>query len=116
MIHITSTSFDIDGYLDITPLPTQGMSYSRRVARAATLDGGVAISDRGYSDGDRTLNIRYKPVSREHDERARRLLSLHPTVTVSMPGGVFQAAPQSLDITPSENTFTLLIIRNMSEG
>jgi len=116
MISITSRNFDPLGYLDIDPLPGSSEdNYSRRVTRTATLDGGVAISDRGYSDGDRTLTYRYRPVSRDHDNRAKRLLRLHPTVQVSTPDGVYLAAPQSFDSTPDGNTFALLVIQKLSE-
>jgi hypothetical protein len=33
-------------------------SFAPRVRRAATLDGGAVIDHRGYSDGDRTIEIR----------------------------------------------------------
>jgi hypothetical protein len=116
MISITSTAFDPLGYIAIDPLPGSSEdSYSRRVTRTATLDGGVAISDRGYSDGDRTLVYRYKSVSTDHDARAKRILRLHPTVQVSTPDGVYLAAPESFDARSDENTISLLVIRKLSE-
>lgn len=116
MISITSTSFDALGYLEIDPKDNaQAATFSRRVSRAATLDGGVVISDRGFSDGDRTLAYSYKPVSKEHDSRAERLVRLHPTVNVSTPDGVFLAVPQSFSRSSTENTITLLAIRKVSE-
>jgi len=84
VIHIAARTFDLLGYLDIAPLPGETTdTYGRRVSRVATLDGGVAVSDRGYSHGDRTLVYRWRPVSEEENARAKRLVSLHPTVTVS---------------------------------
>lgn len=116
MIHITATTFDIDGYVDFEPLPAQQSdTFERRVSRVATLDGGAAVSDRGYSDSDRTLTYTYRPVSKEHDERARRIVRLHPTVTVSAPEGVFRAVPQSFENGKAENTFTLLVIERLDE-
>lgn len=117
MISIASTAFDLLGHLQISPLASSQVdTFSRRVTRVATLDGGVAISDRGYSDGDRTLVYTYRPVSADHDARARRIVSLHPTVTVSTPDGVFLAAPESFDVSPSQNTLTLLVIEKLSEN
>jgi len=116
MIHITSKSYDILGHISFHPsLGNAPATFSRRVTRAATLDGGVAISDRGYSEGDATLVYRYKPVSREHDERAYRLLKLHPRVRVSNPDGLFEAVIESFEPSPSENTITLLVIEKLSE-
>lgn len=116
MIHITATTFDVEGYVDFEPLPSQQAdTFQRRVSRVSTLDGGVAISDRGYSDGDRTLTYAYRPISKEHDDRARRIIRLHPTVTVSTPEGLFMAAPQNFEQGRSENVFTLLVIERLDE-
>lgn len=116
MISIASTAFDLQGTISFNQLPSDAKpSLSRRVSRAATLDQGVSVSDRGYSDGDRTFTYFYKPISKEHDDRARRIIKLHPTVTVSTEEGVFLAAPESFSPSPEQNTFTLLVIRKISE-
>jgi len=116
MINITATTFDVEGYIDFEPLPSQQSdTFQRRVSRVSTLDGGVAVSDRGYSDGDRTLVYAYRPISKGHDARAQRLIKLHPTVTVSTPDGVFKAVPQNFEQGPAENVFTLLVIERLDE-
>lgn len=116
MISVSAVSFDLLGHLIIDEMSTDYPErVSRRAARAKTLDGGVAISDRGYSDGDRTLTYSYRPLSKTHDDRAERLVRLHPTVNVATPDGVFLAVPQSFGRSASQNTFTLLIIRKLSE-
>jgi hypothetical protein len=115
MISICASTFDLSGHIQFTPVGSSSDGeYVRRVSRAATLDTGVSISDRGYSEGDKTLTYSFKPVSKEHDARAKRLVRLHPTVTVSNGDGVFEAVPQSFLPTTEENTFTLLVIRKLS--
>lgn len=116
MVSICSVLFDTLGHVQFTPLPgnAEGL-YSRRVAKAATLDGGVAITDKGFAEGDRTLVYRYKPISREHNERALRIVKLHSLVTVANRDGVFSAAPQSFDPGDTENTLTLFVIEKLSE-
>jgi len=114
VIHIASTTFDLLGHVSIDPLPG-AQSYRRRAARAATLDGGAVVSDRGYSDGDLTRQYRWRVVSRAHTERVRRIVKLHPTVTLSSAEGCFLAVPESMDEGPDENTLTLLVIRTLSE-
>lgn len=116
MISITSQEFDPQGYLQISPLPdNEPGALTRRVSRVATLDGGVAINDRGFSHGDRTLTYRYKPVSEEHDARARRLLQLHSRVNVSNEEGVFECVPDQFEPSPDENTLTLIVVRKLTE-
>jgi hypothetical protein len=85
------------------------------VSRVGTLDGGVSISDRGFSEGDKTFVYIFKPVSKDHNEIAKRLVRLHPKVTVSNSDGVFEAVPQSFLPSPEENTFTLLVVQKISE-
>jgi hypothetical protein len=116
MIKIAARLFDPLGYIEFQPLPSNlETTFARRVTRVATLDGESSIIDRGFSESDRTLVYRYKPVSRDHDERAQRLVKLHPTVAVATRDGLFEAAPQSFEPGPSENRITLFVIRKLSE-
>jgi len=117
MIHIAPADFDAGAALYIEPTPADVEdTFTRRVARAATLAGGVAVSDRGYAPGDRTLVYRWRPVSKAQNDIAKRIVATHPTVKVSTPDGVYLAAPESFNTTPTENTFTLLVIEQLSEG
>ena len=116
MIVICTMLFDLLGVLHIEPLKSNSaVTYTRRVSRVATLDGGAAINDRGYSASDETLVYRFKPVSQEHDDRAQRIVRLHPTVRVSNRDGVFEATPEQFQPTPAENILTLLVIKKLSE-
>lgn len=116
MIHISAKTFDLSGVLDITPLPNSSPGQlTRRVNRVPTLDGGIAVNDGGFSHGDRDVDIIYRPVSTAHDDIARRIVELHSRVCLSLPDGLFEAAPGSFDPAPDQNTFTLLIISKLSE-
>lgn len=116
MIAITAEQFDASGVLEFTPIGNGAdRTYSRRVSRSATLDQGVAISDRGYSDGDITYTYRYKPVSKAHDETAKRLLRVHPTVLLFNSDGAFRAVIQSFQPSDDQNEITLLVSARLSE-
>lgn len=116
-VHICSRLFDPLGWAQFVPLPSNAEGgLARRVTRVATLNGGVAVSDRGFSEGDRTLVYRFKPVSADHNARLMRLVRLHQTVSVATADGVYESVPQSFDPGNSENRFTLLVIRKLSEG
>ena len=116
-VHICAKEFDLSGCIEVRPLLNAAPgSAARRVSRAATLDGGSAFVDRGYTHSDRAMQIQYRPVSQEHDERARRLLELHSRVIVSTREGCFEAVPESFDGSPTRNTFTLWIVDKISEG
>lgn len=116
IVYISAESFDLFGSMSFTPLPASNADeVSRRVTRIGTLDAGVAVNDRGYSDGDRDLVYEFKPVSREHNATAQRLVRLHPRVIVSNEEGVFLCAPESFQPGPDQNTFRLLVIQRLSE-
>ena len=116
MIHINATTFDLLGSLSIHPLPTNDdRAAIRRVSKVSTLDQGVAISDRGFAEGDEPMVFAYKPVSRAHDDIARRIVKIHATVIVTTREGAFLAAPESFTPGREENAFSLLVIRKLSE-
>ena len=116
MITISSPTFDLDGSVQISPVPESNDGETRRrVNRVATLDGGVAVNDRGYSEGDRTLVYEWRPVSREHNDSIDRIVRLYPRVNVSTPSGVYVAAPQVFTPSPDRCSIILLVINKVSE-
>ena len=116
MITISSTTYDLNGSVQIDPLPgtTEGQ-VQRRVNRVATLDGGVAVNDRGYSEGDRTLTYIWKSLSKAHNDSIARILRLYPQVHVATPLGVFLAAPQTFTPGQDQSSIVLLVISKVSE-
>ena len=66
-----------------------------RVSRSATLDGGCVIDHQGFSDSDRTLDIR----TRSEKEMADALWELFRTATflnVSTPEGFFYGVIENM--------------------
>jgi adenylylsulfate kinase-like enzyme len=59
---VSSTVWDAQGYIEIYALDSQTVGdLRRRGNRVATLDGGAVINDAGFSDADRTFEIRWSP-------------------------------------------------------
>lgn len=115
IIALSTPTFDLAGHVVINPLPGTGDSeIRRRVSRVATLDGGAAINDRGFSDGDRDLVYTWKSVSREHNDQVARLVALYARVHVATPSGFFLAAPESFTPGSRESSIRLLVIRKLS--
>ncbi len=58
-IGLASRLYDSAGALMVDPLPedTQIRENTRRLTRTKTLDGGVVITDSGFSHGDRTFDL-----------------------------------------------------------
>lgn len=115
-VSVCAKEFDLSGVLDIAAFD-EGVEISnvRRINRIATLDGGSVFTDKGYTHSDRVLSVTYPTVSVTHDDTARRILESHSRVTVAIGEGVFEAAPESIDITAEENTFNFFIVDKVSE-
>ncbi|MDV7390554.1 hypothetical protein RZS08_04335, partial [Arthrospira platensis SPKY1] len=93
--HVSALTFDPDGHITIDLLPkTDRGELRRRVSRVATLDGGVAVNNFGFTDADRTLRLHYRR-SQRVDEGLSRLCRLYAFVRVVMHDGVYRAAIDS---------------------
>ena len=93
-IGLSARVFDPEGAMTIPWREgTEAGSLRRRLTRARTLDGGVAVTNRGFTDADRTLTLSLAGQPEAMVERARRMLRLHGTITVTHRDGAFTGAP-----------------------
>ena len=115
-ITLNSRLFDLDGSIDIDARidSTDGATV-RRVTRVATTDGGVAINDRGYSEGDRTLDYTWRTVSKDHNDSVDYLVKTYPELSVSTSHGVYLAAPEAFTPGVDESNISLLVKSKLSE-
>lgn len=110
IVSISAITFDIDGFVTIETQAdnTNGITQ-RRVNRVATLDGGVAINDSGYSEGDRNLQFTWRTKSPEHSRSVERMVMLYPLVNVSTSEGFYLAAPSSFEPGSDVSTVSFLV-------
>lgn len=110
MISINAPVFDPDGSLTFQELGGDSDidTAFRRVARVATLDGGVSIEDRGFSEGDRTFTV-VAQYSARLDASIKRMHRLYPFVNVTTREGTFRASIQTVISGPTDISLTLLI-------
>jgi hypothetical protein len=66
------------------------------VISIATLDGGSAIIDSGYSDTDREVSVDIQSLSDTEFETIRDILKLNSVVLLFLPDGAFKASPESI--------------------
>lgn len=115
LVAISAPTADPDGHVWL--LSTQRSAagtVTRRASRVATLDGGAVVSDQGFSDADRTLDLRWTPTDSAQEAAVERLLRLYALVTVSAPAGVFSAAPASYEPSAGDARLQLLITARLS--
>jgi len=109
IVTINAPQFDIDGQVVAEGVDPDGLDgFSRRVSRVATLDGGAAINDFGYSIADRTLTITWRPRTREQAENVRRMVQSYGRLIVSFRDGCYLGAPERL--TPLDDSVSLTFL------
>lgn len=114
-VTISATSFDLDGTVDIeTVAANDAGEKRRRNNKVQTLDGGIAINDRGYSHGDRSMTLVWPTVSKAHNALCDRLVENYDTVEVSFYEGVFLATPLAFTAGPEEYRFLLSLQEKIS--
>lgn len=82
---------------------------SRRVSRVATLDGGAAVLDGGYTVTDRTISLDLSDQTKETIDALKYLCSVHSSLLVLTEDGAFKAAPERVSIAGSSASMTLLV-------
>lgn len=112
---IASQVADPAGYVELVVDNDQTAGEARRrVARIATLDGGVVVNDAGFSDGDRTIQLSWTPVSSAAEDTVERLVRNYTRLTLGTRFGVFLVSPENYSYKPEKSTLQLLAISKLS--
>jgi hypothetical protein len=112
---LATTVWDAQGYIELDVLPKTTIGETRRRAnRIATLDGGAVTNDAGFSEADRTLDLRWQPRSSVQEALIERLVRLYSRVQVSTSGGVFLALLESYTPDNEEARLRLLVLSKLS--
>lgn len=116
-VTLSTTTFDLDGYVTIDALPasTDLGEVRRRMNRVQTLDGGAAFNDAGYSEADRTIRLQWTPQDAASEALVARLVRLYQRLRISCSDGVFLAAPESYKSSSTVSTMSLLVAEKLSE-
>lgn len=113
--HISTLTFDPEGAVTIDLMPETRLGESRRrVNRIATLDGSAVVNDFGYSDADRTIRLKWVPVSQAYEANVQRLVENNSRLHVATADGVFLAAPEYYEPKTVESTLVLLVLSKVS--
>lgn len=110
LVSVNAYTFDLGGsvILDCKAAYTATGEQYKRVNRIATLDGGAAFNDFGFSDSDRTIELSWMPDA-AIDEIVTRIHQLHSRVFVSLPGELFSGYPEVFTPGATDNRWRILI-------
>lgn len=112
---LSSTTYDPAGHVplplraDVTPGDT-----GRRLTRISTLDGGAVLNDAGFSEADRTLQLRWPADDATREAAVDRMVRLYSTAVVSLRAGVYLAALESYTPGAEESTLRALVLEKLS--
>lgn len=99
MFGLSSPVFDIAGAATFPQGRVVPKDVSRRARRVATLDGGVVLSDLGYTDLDREYALTVPAAARRDYEFIRRLIATYQTAILLCDDGVFLVLLSGLSAT-----------------
>jgi effector-binding domain-containing protein len=110
-VFLTSKTFDVNGYVPITPTTDKADfgESRRRASRVQTLDGGIAVNDFGYADGDRTITLYWRPRSAAVEANIKRLVEQYQRLNLSTKDGFYEVIPESYNGKATESKMILLV-------
>jgi len=115
MIALSTPTFDLSGSVILQESPGSALSeVSRRNNRIATLNGGSVLNDAGYSASDRTFRVIWRVRNKAELASVQRLVKLYAIITVATVDGVFNAAPERVDVRDGDGQLTLLIMEELT--
>jgi hypothetical protein len=110
---LSATVFDPIGYVEINTDEFPDRDTTRRVNRVITLDGGVAINDGGYSDGDLTFELEWKSDTAVNSA-ILRMLQLYPRAVLSTRSGVFEVVLETYRLNAGTSRLVCLPVSRLS--
>lgn len=84
-------------------------SYSRRIVKVPTLDGGATVIDGGYTAADRSISVVLENVSKATFEQIRTIFQTYATVLLFLPDGAFKASPEQMTYSSATPTLRMSI-------
>ena len=117
-VFLSAPDFDPVGFVEFdAAFSTKTGDSRRRVNRIATLDGGSVVNDFGFTESDRTVELKWISPSAAYDSNIVRMVQTYQELQLAIRDGVFAAVPDTYS-PPSggstDSTLTLLITRKIS--
>lgn len=116
MLTINAPAFDLGGHVTLMGVEPHGLkAFQRRNNRIPTLNGGAVIPDFGYSDADRTLDVRWEARDASKVETVIRLAKTYSRLIVSTEEGCFYGAPGPFDISDGVAQIQILVEKRIDQ-
>lgn len=114
-VSLSPLEFDPLGGVALDCVPDQTLGESRRrMNRIATLDGGAVFNDAGFSEADRTIELRWRVRSKAQEVAVQRLVQIYARVHVATPQGFYLAALERYMPGAREASLNLLVVAKLA--
>jgi hypothetical protein len=111
---ISAIDFDPSGAVLLALIPETDFGETRRrMNRIATLDGGAAVNDFGFSFADRTVSLVWRPDA-ALDALVARLVRLYGRLRLATDEGVFLVAPEVHRTEADRSTLRVLVLERLT--
>jgi len=115
MIAISTLIYNLNGHIVLNESPKSVIpNITRRVNRAATLDGKAAISDLGHSVSDGTYIIKVFGVSPETRNKLKAIVESYSLVRLSTRQGCMLGVIKSINVEDEPMEFVFLVQEQVS--
>lgn len=113
---LATVTWDPAGHVLLEVLADSSIGETRRrVNRVATLDGGVVLNDRGYSEADRTVELKWRPASATDEAVIDRLVRTYTRLILTLRAGCYLVVPETYTPGAAESKLRLLVVSKLSE-
>lgn len=117
MITVSAKNFDPLGHFEIQPsIQQRDAELRRRVNRYKTLDGGVVMTDRGFTYGDSDLVLKWRSRDSQFENDLRDLFGRQQRCVVSMHPHVYECAFSGIRSDGDETRLELLIYARLDNA
>lgn len=117
MISFSTLTYDLQGIIALEAAAgTKITPLTRRVTKAATLDGGSTIVDFGHSPSDLDMVINVQDISADGLARLKRMVRLYPFVNLATSEGFFMGCLSAFNADQVPMTLTFMVKERLSVG
>lgn len=96
-IALSTPTYDLAGDLLFDALPeSKAHTYTRRIQRTATIDGGAVLDDMGYTNGDRSIEFEVAYSEAAFDS-LRYLVKNYGAVNLAAESGFYYGAIERVE-------------------
>lgn len=115
MIGLSAPTFDTNGHIVLRAQARNSYQARRRGSVTATLDGGIAVYDAGYSESDQTFNATLKRATRAQLVTLRYLIAYYSELVACLDSGAYRVRAE-FTVNRAQTLVTLRVLGRLDSA